>query len=105
MLSTVLFWAGDPDSEGPGDSARISALSISCERRLVAVGSDAPQISQVLSEGWFWNVHRGHSLIVGLLVCVPSFAPAGDCGGLVGEKLWADPLGRFDIAAIAALTT
>lgn len=46
--------------DGPGDSGRVVALSIICERLSAELESFAPQISQVVREGWFEKVHLGH---------------------------------------------
>lgn len=59
-LSGVLSLKVDVGRDGPGDSGRVIALSIICERLSAELESFAPQISQVLREGWFEKVHRGH---------------------------------------------
>jgi len=95
---------GELGSIGPGDSGRTTASWISCECRFVVVESGAPHISHVLREAWFWKVHLGHSLAVSRLARTGDLASSGDCAVFAG-RLWLGPLGRFDMAAIAALTT
>lgn len=94
----------EPLREGPGDSGR-GLVFWGGSDGMLAVCSDAPQISQVLSDGWFWNVHRGH-WPAGL-----SLLPAPLEVKLSGpvECRWfgckfVDAAGRFDIAEMVALT-
>jgi hypothetical protein len=42
---------------GPGDSGRLALSFIIWERRSPPAVRDAPQISHVVSDGWFSNVH------------------------------------------------
>jgi hypothetical protein len=46
--------------DGPGDSGLVMALSMICERLFAELESFAPHISQLLRDGWFENVQRGH---------------------------------------------
>jgi hypothetical protein len=84
-------------SDGPGDSGLLISLATS-SRRSTALASGAPQISQVVKEGWFSNVHRGHEIMPfanGVGMELPDLV---SFGGGPGACL-------FDMPAIAAFTT
>lgn len=83
--------------DGPGDSDL--RMSVMCSSRLsTAVVNDAPQISQLDNDGWFWKVHLGHDSIdpvEGVETVAPFLLSFGGGPGA----------GLLEMAAIAALTT
>ena len=51
---------------GPGDSGRLTLSLINCERLSPPAVRDAPQISQVVRDGWFSKVHLEHVMLLPL---------------------------------------
>lgn len=104
MVSMVSSPIIDPLSEGPGDSGLEFASRWDSEG-IVAVCSEAPQISHVFKDGWFWNVHRGHwpaGLSCGVVPLELHLSGPVECRWF-GLR-FVEVAERFDMAEMAALT-